>query len=87
MFTVVKRRCGIAPEITVYDDDIRLYIEDCKEDMLASGVPKQVLDRNEAGAVTAMTLYVKAHLGDDRTDTDKYMDLYRKKVFRLTSEE
>ena len=65
MFTVVKRRCGIAPEITVYDDDIRLYIEDCKEDMLASGVPKQVLDRNEAGAVTAMTLYVKAHLGDD----------------------
>lgn len=87
MFTVVKRRCGIAPEITVHDDDIRLYIEDCKEDMLASGVPKQVVNRNNASVTTAITFYVKAHLGDDRTDTDKYMDLYQKKVFRLTLEE
>ena len=36
--------------------------------------------------VTAATLYVKAYIGDDRTDTEKYLDLYRKKVFRLTME-
>lgn len=33
-----------------------------------------------------MTLYVKAYLGNDRSDTRMYLDLYRKKVFRMTLE-
>ena len=31
-------------------------------------------------------LYVKAYLGNDRSDTRMYLDLYRKKVFRMTLE-
>ncbi|HJB15203.1 MAG TPA: hypothetical protein IAA05_04065 [Candidatus Blautia excrementipullorum] len=85
MLEIIKERCGIPEEIEVYDKDIALYLKDCLEDMKASGVPESILD--DPRAVTAATLYVKAHLGDDRTDTEKYMELYRQKVFRLTLEE
>lgn len=65
-----------------------MYIEDAKIDMLASGVPAQIIDNNgHPGTITAVTLYVRAYLGDDRTDTEKYLDLYRKRVFRLTLED
>lgn len=85
MLDIIKERCGIPEEIEIYDRDISLYLKDCLEDMKASGVPESILD--DPRAVTAATLYVKAHLGDDRTDTEKYMELYRQKVFRLTLEE
>jgi hypothetical protein len=83
---LIKERCGIASGITVYDDEIESYIEDCEEDMIASGVKKDIIKAEKAGVITAITMYVKAHLGNDRSDTNKYMDLYRKKVFRLTLE-
>lgn len=89
LFEAVKGRCGIPESITVYDDDIKLYISDGISDMRASGVPEYLLGQNKPDpqTSTAITLYVKAYLGDDRTDTDKYLELYRRKVFRLTMEE
>lgn len=86
MFELIKRRCGIAATIDTYDEDIRGYIEDCKEEMIDSGVPPNLIqgESQNQQVITAITLYVKAHLGNDRTDTEKYLDLYRKKVFRLT---
>ncbi len=88
MLNMVKNRCGIAESVKVYDADIRLYIKDCLADMAASGVPEGIIksEDNEA-AITAVTLYVKAYLGNDRTDTEKYLKLYRDKVFRLSLEE
>ena len=89
MLQAVKMRCGIAPEIIVYDEEIEMYIKDALEDMRASGVPEWLLStkRIHPQTLTAVTLYVKAYLGNDRTDTDKYLDLYRKRVFRLTLED
>lgn len=86
LFEVVKRRLGIAEAITVYDDDIRLYIEDCKQDMIASEVPKTVVDAETPAVATAVYLYVAAHLWEDKTDTEKSLALYRQKVSRLTLE-
>lgn len=86
MFEAVKRRLGIAEAITVYDKDIQMYIDDCTQDMIASGVPKAVVDAETEAVLTAATLYVNAYLGNDRADTEKYLDLYRQKVFRLTLE-
>lgn len=87
MLELIKRRCGIAESITVYDEDILVYIKDCMEDMVSSGVPKHIAESEEhEGTLTAITLYVKAYLGNDRTDTEKYLELYRRKVFRLTLE-
>ena len=83
MLEIIKKRCGIAQAIKVYDDDIQSYIEDCKEDLLESGVHRSLIEAEKPGIITAVTLYVKAYLGNDRADTEKYMDLYRKKVFRL----
>lgn len=88
MLEIVKSRCGIPEEIDVYDEDIRMYIQDCIEDMKAAGVPDRLFgETNNPQVVTAVTLYVKAYLGDDRSDTETYMKLYRQKVFRLTMEE
>lgn len=89
MLELIKKRCGIS--VSVYDEDIEAYISDCREDMLAAGVPESLFPKNQeteinAQVITAVTLYVKAYLGSDRTDTEKYMDLYRRKVFRLTLE-
>lgn len=88
MLTAVKKRCGIAEGITVYDEEIAAYLDDCEQDLKASGVTEAVLQAEEHRnqILTAVTLYVKAYLGNDRTDTEKYMDLYRKKVFRLALE-
>lgn len=89
MLELIKKRCGIA--VNVYDDDIKAYIADCREDMAAAGVPENLFPEEEdaeidSQVITAVTLYVKAYLGNDRSDTEKYLDLYRKKVFRLTLE-
>ena len=84
MFQLVKKRVGIAKNTTVYDDDIKSYLADCEQDMLDSGVPKRTIDSEDDRVATAATLYVKANLGNDRSDTEKYMNLYRQKVFRLT---
>ncbi len=89
MLAEIKSRCGIAPSITAYDKEIHVYIKDCLEDMKASGVPEKLcsIECTNPQVLTAVTLYVKAYWGNDRTDTEKYLDLYRKKVFRLTLEE
>lgn len=88
MLKVVKERCGIAENVTVYDADIEMYIADCRMDMSASGVSRELAEsENHAGVLTAVTLYVKAYLGNDRSDTERYLGLYRNKVFRLSLEE
>ena len=86
MFEAVKRRLGIAEAIKTYDEDIQMYLDDCKQDMIASGVPEAVVNAGKEAVLTAATLYVSAYLGNDRTDTDQYLNLYRQKVFRLTLE-
>ena len=87
MLELIKARCGIARQITVYDSEIHSYIEDCKKDMEASGVPEQLILEQDERVITAATCFVKAYLGNDRSDTDKYLELCRQRVFRLTLEE
>ena len=55
--------------------------------MRDSGVPQKTVEKEDERVITAVTLYVKAHLGNDRSDTEKYMKLYQRKVFRLTLDE
>ena len=88
LFDEVKARCGIAAGVTVYDGEIMSYLEDCKEDLRASGVPEGITAGREhyPQLVTAVSLYVRAEMGHDRSDTEKYLDLYRKKVFRMRLE-
>ena len=89
MLEIIKSRCGIPEDIDTYDIDIQVYINDCLADMKASGVPERLLNLNgtDPQVTTAVTLYVKAYLGDDRSDTETYLKLYRQKVYRLTMED
>lgn len=87
MLKLIKIRCGIAELITIYDADILSYIEDAKADMMDSGVPESIVDSEIPAVVTAVTLYVKANMEEDRADAERYMELYRSKVFRLTLKE
>lgn len=87
MLDKIKKRCGIAVRITTHDDEVKDYIADCVQDMIASGVPAQIaLAEDDERVLTAITCYVKAYIGDDRSDTEKYLSLYQKKVFRLALE-
>ena len=83
MLEKIKLRCGIAKQITVYYEEINGYIEDARADLIDSGVPPDLVNTSDERIITAITLYVKANIGDDRSDTEIYMDMYRKKVFRL----
>lgn len=87
MLELIKKRCGIAAAVTVYDEEITSYIADAKSDMRLSGVDASLLEAETDSVVTAIAFYIKANLGNDRSDTEKYMDLYHKKVFRLTMED
>ena len=87
MIDKIKSRLGIAQAIEIYDNDIQMYIDDCKKDMIASGVDEAIANSEREDVLTAVTLYVNAYWGSDRTDTEKYLDLYQRKVFRLTLEE
>ena len=84
---IIKQRIGIASSVTVYDYDIDLYVRDCIMDMRDSGVPEETLAREDPRVVTAVTLYVKAHIGNDRSDTSRYLSLHRQKVSRLILDE
>lgn len=86
MLDVIKKRIGIHEKITTYDDEVKSLIEDAKLEMESSGVPETILQEPDERVVTAITCYVKAHLGNDRTDTNMYMDMFLKKTFRLTLE-
>ncbi len=84
----IKSRCGIVPEITVYDAEISGLLDDFEDVLTSSGVTTEVIndETHRQQIITAATLYVKAHLGNDRTDTELYLKLCEKKVFRLTLE-
>lgn len=89
----VKIRCGIPENITVYDEsEIKPLIEDAIADMKSGGVPESILpvsadaENADPRAVTAVSLYVLAYHGQDRADTEKYLNLYHKRAFKLSLE-
>ena len=49
MLELIKRSCGIAESITVYDEDILVYIKNCMGDMVSSGVPKHIAESRRTG--------------------------------------
>ena len=88
MLSTVKERCGIPASVTVYDSEYQSLIDDCIEEMRTAGVPASLLSDTSVNqrVLTCIVLYIKAYRGDDRNDTEKYLDMYHKKVFKLSLE-
>ena len=82
MLEKIKKRCGIAEGVKVYNEDISDYIEDALEDMKTSGVPPDILkkDTDDPRVLTAVTLYVKAYLYHNMKDYDKAIEFYKKTI-------
>lgn len=88
MLEEIKQRCGIPASVTVYDAEYTGLIDDCIEEMRTAGVPASLLSSDVVNSrvLTCITLYVKSMRGDDRSDTEKYLTMYHKKVFKLSLE-
>ena len=79
MLKIIKSRCYISSNL--FDEEIQSLIDACILDCIETGIKKEVFDANEDGnydnlALNCITNYVKAHRGNDRTDTDKYLKMY-----------
>ncbi len=78
MLDAVKLRCGVPSAITVYDTEFKDLISDALEDMRTAGIPETLLEDKGANTnprvLTAVSLYVKAMRGDDRTDTSDALE-------------
>ena len=89
MLDKIKERCGVPVAITVYDNEFTDLIADCIEDLRTAGVPENLLVTEgdvDPRVLTAVALYVQALRGSDRTDTDRYLTLYHRRVWKLMLE-
>lgn len=97
ILNMVKLRCAIPSRVTVYDAEIRQLIIDAIMDMITAGVPARILPDPETiseetegepdqRVLTCITLYVQAYRGQDRTDTELYIRMYRNKLHKLMLE-
>lgn len=87
----IKLRCGIPEQLTVYDEsELMPLISDAFTEMRTAGVPARLLEdkgeNTDPRVLTAVSLYVQAMRGSDRTDTELYIRLYRSKLHKLMLE-
>ena len=94
LLNMVKLRCGIPEAVTVYDEsEIKPLIMDAIADMDTAGVKETLLpdvcekEGCDPRVITAITLYVQSMRGSDRTDSELYLSLYRRKLHKLMLEE
>lgn len=87
LLTMIKERLGIGAGITVYDSELTSLISAARSDIIASGVPSELVDSNDDRVLLAITAFVKANYGDDRSNTTRYTQIYQTMVFRLCQEE
>ncbi len=87
MLNKIKKRCGIHESVTIYDDEILDLIASATHEMIQSGISIGNVTAANAMAVNAVACYVKAYLGDDRSDTATYLEMFRDKTVRLVLDE
>lgn len=79
----VKNALDILPNITVYDNQLNLLIEDAKCELIGGGIPKEKIKEDNAQIKMCIILYVKMNFGQDRADTEKYKEMYERKLKRV----
>lgn len=89
-FSKIKTRAGYSEALTAFDEEIRDAIEAAVTKMLAAGVPTDLFvteDPIDKRIIIAITSYVNAYCGQDRTDTNKYLKLFSDGVKNLQLED
>lgn len=79
LLVIIKKRCYISSSL--FDEEICSLISSCISDCIDTGINKKVFFEIEDNkfnnlVLNCITNYVKAHRGNDRSDTDKYLKMY-----------
>ena len=89
-FPTIKKRAGYSEALTAFDTEIQDAMEAAVTKMLAAGVPEDLFvakDPIDKRIIIAITSYVNAYCGQDRTDTNKYLKLFSDGVKNLQLED
>ena len=89
-FPTIKKRAGYSEALTAFDTEIQDAMEAAITKMLAAGVPEDLFvteDPIDKRIIIAITSYVNAYCGQDRTDTNKYLKLFSDGVKNLQLED
>lgn len=88
-FDEIKERAGYESDIEAYDREITDLAESAVMDMLTAGVPEAlfVTENIDKRVLTALALYVQAYIEQDRADTNRYTNLYKRVTFKLSLED
>ena len=89
MLDIIKKRCYVMTEI--FNDEIESLISAGKIDCIQSGIAESVFEKNKEGKyddqiLNCITAYVKAHRGNDRSDSEMYMKMYESIRDKMTQE-
>ena len=88
MREINKKRCYIMTR--VFDEEIESLISAGIIDCIQSGVSKDVFEKKnntyDDQVINCLTAFVKAHRGNDRSDTDTYMKMYESYRDKMTLE-
>ena len=89
MLQIIKQRCYIVTD--VFDEELKSLISAGKIDCIQSGISEKVFEQDENGnydaqVLNCITAFVKAHRGNDRTDTEVYMKMYESIRNKMTQE-
>lgn len=89
-FPTIKTRAGYSEAVTAFDNEIRDNMEAAVTKMLAAGVPESMFvdeDPIDKRIIIAITHYVNAYCGMDRSDTPKYERMFSAAVKNLQLED
>lgn len=88
MLEIIKKRCYIMTNI--FDDEIESLISAGIIDCVQSGVSESVFEKKnnvyDPQVINCLTAFVKAHRGNDRSDTEIYMKMYESYRDKMTLE-
>ena len=89
MLQIIKQRCYIVAD--VFDEEIKSLISAGKIDCIQSGISEKVFEKDKDGnydaqVLNCITAFVKAHRGNDRSDTEIYMKMYESIRNKMTQE-
>ena len=79
VISIVKKRCYITSNI--YDEEISSLIKASILDCIETGIDENIFKKDKNNKYDDLVLncivnYVKAHRGNDRSDTNQYLKIY-----------
>ena len=68
----------------IFDPEIESYIQAAIVELQLAGVKEELIQEENELVLNAITCYVKAYIGTDRTDSSKYLGMFENLKMKLT---